>query len=162
MKSFELEAYAIAKLLPKKKKTEKGKKKRQLDFLHSWLTKLLTQDVTKSLCPDSKSYFLGFPGGLVVKNLPAMQVTRFYFWVGTIPWEGNDDPLQCSSQENSMNRGTWWATDNGRKELDTTEGWTLSLFFPKWSTLIITSEFLLHKAKSKRLIVTFSPKEDCD
>ena len=79
MKSFELEAYASAKLLPKKKKTEKGKKKRQLDFLHSWLTKLLTQDVTKSLCPDSKSYFLGFPGGLVVKNLPAMQVTRFYF-----------------------------------------------------------------------------------
>ena len=72
MKSFELEAYAIAKLLPKKKK-ERKRKKRQLDFLHSWLTKLLTQDVTKSLCPDSKSYFLGFPGGLVVKNRPAIQ-----------------------------------------------------------------------------------------
>ena len=35
--------------------------------------------------------------------------------------EGNGYPLQYSSLEESMNRGAWWATDQGRKELDTCE-----------------------------------------
>ena len=36
--------------------------------------------------------------------------------------EGNDNPLQDSCLENSMNRGAWWATVRGvAKESDTTE-----------------------------------------
>ena len=38
------------------------------------------------------------------------------------PGEGNDNPLQSSCLENSMDRGAWWATVHGvAKELDTTE-----------------------------------------
>ena len=29
------------------------------------------------------------------------------------PGEGNGNPLQYSCQENSMNRGTWWASVHG-------------------------------------------------
>ena len=59
---------------------------------------------------------MGFAGGSVVKNLPAMQETQ----VQSLVWEG---PLEkgmasCSSilawripwTENSMDRGAWWAT----------------------------------------------------
>ena len=36
--------------------------------------------------------------------------------------EGNDNPLQDSCLENSMNRGAWWATVRGvAKESDTTD-----------------------------------------
>ena len=53
---------------------------------------------------------LGFPGGLVVNNLPAMQET----WVPSL---GLEDPLeeamathsQCSYKENATDRGAWWA-----------------------------------------------------
>ena len=39
-----------------------------------------------------------------------------------IPGDGNSSPLQYSCLENSMDRGTWWATVcGGGKELDTTE-----------------------------------------
>ena len=46
----------------------------------------------------------------IVKNLPAMQETR----VQSLGWEdageGNGNPLQYSCLDNSMDRGTWWAT----------------------------------------------------
>ena len=32
---------------------------------------------------------------------------------GRSPEEGNGNPLQYSSLGNPMNRGAWWATDNG-------------------------------------------------
>ena len=35
--------------------------------------------------------------------------------------EGNGNPLQYSCLENSMGRGTWWATVYGIAELDMTE-----------------------------------------
>ena len=35
--------------------------------------------------------------------------------------EGNSNPVQYSCLENSMDRGAWWASPWGRKELDTTE-----------------------------------------
>ena len=35
--------------------------------------------------------------------------------------EGNDNPLQCSCLENSMDRGTWRATVYGVTELDVIE-----------------------------------------
>ena len=64
----------------------------------------------------------GFPGGLVVKNLPAMQETQEE-WVRSLgrvrcprvrwvrcPGGGNANPLQYSCQENPTDRGAWQAT----------------------------------------------------
>ena len=31
-------------------------------------------------------------------------------WHQVISGEGNGNPLQCSGLENTMDRGTWWAT----------------------------------------------------
>ena len=65
---------------------------------------------------------MGFPGGSVVKNLPAMQET----WVRSL---GREDPLEKEmatpssilAWENPMDRGAWWATVHGvAKESDTT------------------------------------------
>ena len=65
---------------------------------------------------------LGFPGGSVVKNLPAKAGN-----VSSIPGSGrypggeNGNPLQDSCLENSMNRGAWWATVHSiAKESDRT------------------------------------------
>jgi len=56
----------------------------------------------------------GFPGGEMIKNLPASAGdTRD---LGLIPGLGrspgvrNGNPLQYSCLENPMNRGIWWAT----------------------------------------------------
>ena len=52
-----------------------------------------------------------FPGGAVVKNLPANEVSAGD--VGLIPGlgissgGGNGNPLQCSCLENSMDREAW-------------------------------------------------------
>ena len=46
----------------------------------------------------------------MVKNLPAMQETRFNPWVGKIPEEGKGYPLQISCLENSVDRGVWQVT----------------------------------------------------
>ena len=53
---------------------------------------------------------MGFPGGSVVKNLPAnagdvdsIPVLR------RSPGEGNGNPLQYSGLRNPMDRGAWWA-----------------------------------------------------
>ena len=57
---------------------------------------------------------MGFPGGSVIKNLPANAGD-----VGLIPWlgrslvGGNGNPLKYSCLENSMGRGVWWDTVNG-------------------------------------------------
>ena len=46
----------------------------------------------------------------------------------SFPVEGNGYPLQCSCLENSINRGAWWATVQGRSQrVDMTEQPTLSL-----------------------------------
>ena len=69
------------------------------------------------------NYGTGFPGGSVVKNLPANAGD-----MGSIPGlgralgVGNDNALQYSYLENSTDRGAWWATVYGvTKEVDTTE-----------------------------------------
>ena len=61
-------------------------------------------------------------GGLVVKNLPAMQEMRVQsLGQGRSPGEGNWNPLQYSCLENSMDRGVWWTTVyEVTKESDTT------------------------------------------
>ena len=57
---------------------------------------------------------MGFPGGSVVKNLPANAGDS-----GSIPGserfpgEGNGNPLQYSFLENPMDRGAWRATVHG-------------------------------------------------
>ena len=60
---------------------------------------------------------MGFPGGTVVKNLPANAGdTRDAGLIpgsGRFPGEGNGNPLQYSCLESSMDRGAWWAAVHG-------------------------------------------------
>ena len=57
---------------------------------------------------------MDFPGGSVVKNLPANAGAPRD--VGSIPGSGRSprgehgDPLQYSCLENPMDRGAWWTT----------------------------------------------------
>ena len=68
---------------------------------------------------------MGFPGGTVVKNLPAS--TGDSSDVGSIPESGrspgvgNGNSLQYSCLENPMSRGAWQATVHGVAEWDMTE-----------------------------------------
>ena len=56
----------------------------------------------------------GFPGGSVVKNLPANPgVIREAGWFsgsGRSTGRRHDNPLQYSYLENPTDRGAWWAT----------------------------------------------------
>ena len=55
-----------------------------------------------------------FPGGLVVKNMPASAGdTSLIPGLGRSPGEGNGTLLQYSCLENPMDRGAWWATVYG-------------------------------------------------
>ena len=56
----------------------------------------------------------GFPGGSVVKNLPAKagdtgDASLVPGW-GRSPGGGNGNSLQYSCLENPRDRGAWWAT----------------------------------------------------
>ena len=66
-------------------------------------------------------YLLGFPGGSVVKNLPADAGDAVSIpQSGRPPGEGNGNTLQYSCLGNPMDRGAWQATVHGvAKELDT-------------------------------------------
>ena len=67
---------------------------------------------------------LGFPGDVVVKNLPASTGDAGEAVLipgsGRSPGGGNGNPLQCSYLGNPMDRGAWQATDRGVTESDTT------------------------------------------
>ena len=53
----------------------------------------------------------GFPGGSVVKNLPANAGDMDLIpELERSPGEENDNPLQYSYLENPRDRGTWWVT----------------------------------------------------
>ena len=56
-------------------------------------------------------YMMGFPGGSVVKNLPAnagdIGDTGSIPGLGRSPGEGNGNLFQCSCLENSMDRRAW-------------------------------------------------------
>ena len=59
----------------------------------------------------SQTCFWGFPGGSVVKNLPANARDGSSIPdLGRCPGEGNGNLLQYSCLRSSMDRGTWWAT----------------------------------------------------
>ena len=62
------------------------------------------------------------PGGSVIKNLPAIAGDPgLILGLGRSPGEGNDNPLQYSCLENSMDKGARQATIlEVTKELDTT------------------------------------------
>ena len=69
---------------------------------------------------------LGFPCGLALKNLPAVQDTwrcRFNPWVGKIPLEkGIASHSSILAWRIRMDRGAWWAIVHGvPKESDTPE-----------------------------------------
>ena len=57
---------------------------------------------------------MGFPGGSVVKTLPANAGaagdSRSISGLERASGGGNGNPLQCSCQDNPMDRGAWWAT----------------------------------------------------
>ena len=57
--------------------------------------------------------FLGFPGGTVVKNLPAnagnTRDAALILGLERFPGEGNGNPLQYSCLGDSMDRGAWQA-----------------------------------------------------
>ena len=59
----------------------------------------------------------GFPGGTVVKYLPAntgdIRDEGSIRGLGRSPGIGNGNPLQYSCLENSMDRKAWWATVQG-------------------------------------------------
>ena len=62
---------------------------------------------------DQHFHFLcdvvGFPGGSVVKNLPANAgIAGSIPGSGRSPGGGNGNPLQYSCLENSLDRGAWW------------------------------------------------------
>ena len=57
---------------------------------------------------------MGFPGGSVVKNLPAnVGHTASIPPLGTSPGKGNGSPLQSSCLGNPMDRGAWQAAVHG-------------------------------------------------
>ena len=71
--------------------------------------------------PLQECLFLSYR--LIVKNPPAnagdtKDVGSIPGW-GRYPGEGNDNPLQYSCWENSMDRGNWWATVHGAAETRT-------------------------------------------
>ena len=54
------------------------------------------------------------PGGSEVKNVPADAGTACLIPESRrSPGGGNGNPLQSSFLENPLDRGTWWATDQG-------------------------------------------------
>ena len=64
----------------------------------------------------------GFPGGSVVKSLPANAGDEGWIpRLGRSPGKGNGNRLQYSCLESSMDRVAWWATIHGLpKASDTT------------------------------------------
>ena len=60
---------------------------------------------------------MGFPGGSVVKNLPAKAGDAGSIpGSGRSPGEGNGNPLQYSCLENPRERGAWGALVHGVAE----------------------------------------------
>ena len=74
-------------------------------------------DVRKKLSLLRYRHGKGFPGGLVVKHLPANAGgTGSVPESGRSPGEGNRNPLQYSCPENLMDRGAWRAIAHGVKK----------------------------------------------
>ena len=73
---------------------------------------------------SNKGNIWGFPGGAMVKNLPAdaRDAGLIPGSIQKIPWKRKWQPLQYCCLENPMDRGAWWAiVHGGHKESDLTE-----------------------------------------
>ena len=73
----------------------------------------------------------GFPGGSAGKE-SCIANLGLIPRLGRSPGEGNGNPHQNSCQENSMDRGSWWATVHGVAELDVTERLYFLSLGPQW------------------------------
>ena len=84
---------------------------------------------------------MGFPGGIVAKNLPAnagdARNVGTILGSGRYPGEGNGNPLQDSCLEKSMARRAWWVTVHGvTKTEQLNKALTYTLSFTKQVTLL--------------------------
>ena len=90
----------------------KSHRQRSLVGYRPWGCK--ESDTTEGLTLSLPQYKRGFPGGSVVKNLPANAGdTDSIPGSGRSPGEGNGNPLQYSCLGNPIDRGAWWAMDHG-------------------------------------------------
>ena len=129
------------------------------DLLHSAWHFLSPFMLLKMALFHSFSWYpWNFPGGSVVKNLPASTGDPGLIpGSGRSPGEGNGYPLQYSCLEKPMDRGAWQATYSSRscKELDMTE-WPI-LLLPSPPQLLIES-----LSRALFLDVLASPSDDSD
>ena len=87
------------------------------------LQSMRSQSVGHDRAHTQAYHRMGFPGGSVVKNLPAdAGDVGLISGLGRCPGEGNGGSLQHSCLENPMDRGACWATVHRvSEESDTTE-----------------------------------------
>ena len=80
--------------------------------------------------------YMCFPGGPVVKNLPAnegdLRDMGSIPGLGRSPEEENGNAFQCSSLENPMDRGAWWATVHGVAESQTQLSTQIYIWPQRW------------------------------
>ena len=82
----------------------------------NWVSReTIVSGVVQCLCIFQTLYFIwGFPGGLMVKNLPTNAKDMGLIpGLGRFLGVGNGNPLQFSCVGNSMGRGAWQATVHG-------------------------------------------------
>ena len=89
----------------------------------------------------------GFPGGSVVKNMPAnARDTGSIPGLGRSLGEGNGYPLQYSCLGNPIDRGTWQATVHGvTKESDMTKQLKHVLVDKRGNWFLGKADFSYHK-----------------
>ena len=74
------------------------------------LNMLILRELKDFILPSYIPFFWGFPGGSVIKNLPASAGNMNSVpGLGRSPGGGNDNSLQYSSWDNPMDRGVWQA-----------------------------------------------------
>ena len=71
----------------------------------------LTQEA--KIAPHLKNLSQGYLAQMVKKLLAMQKTLHLIPGLGRFPKEGKDNSLQYSCLENSMDRGTWWATVRG-------------------------------------------------
>ena len=104
-----------------------------LNFTCSSVSAFVLKITDSWCCSDVNS--LGFPGGLVVKNLlSGMGDMGSIPNLGRSPWEGISNTLQYSFLENPMDREAWWATVHGITKSRT--------WLSNWTTEIVNQQRL--------------------
>ena len=95
-----------------------------MDYLYYWNEKYYRNGFA-DVIELFYSLYLGFPGGLVVKNLPPnsedTEDMGSFPESERSPGEGNGNPLQYSCLGNPMDRGAWQAPLHGATASDTPE-----------------------------------------